>query len=470
MEKGEIMKSVFLRIISLTAAVFMVLSLFSCGKKENGDEELPSYCAKTESITLTVPMFTYFFNSYVKNYISLNADMIKEQGLDPEKSLESQKYSESMTWKDYFAGQVTPMISRMMSMATAAAAEKTSLSDEDIENIEKALEVHRTAAEEEKISADEYTARLYGEGVDMAVLEQCLKIRAMSDTYQQNIKVPDFSNMTDEESEKLFHDNPNGMLHYDCIKITVSSNDTEKLLKATDVESFTAAMREVVTKTNFGGKYEENSGLIENMLLSKTFIKERRMAGTDISDCAFEEGRKQYDICTVEQISGDITVVMILPAEGEPGKYNDVLYRDERPTYTVKTVSYDSVAAATMDYETIIETGDAASFFGGNGGGKEVVTREDISRSEVKGALREWIFTDGRELGDVGCVTVSESETVLVLVEGIGDASWKSEAKKVAAEEFRKNADREIMTKYPCEFNEDGIKAVKSVVLAEAEI
>lgn len=462
-KKGENMKKSVLRIISFTVSLLMIMSLFSCGKKEK-TEKIPSYCAKTASITLTVPMFTYFYNEYVRNYVSLNSEFLKQNGFDPEKSPESQKYAENMTWKDYFTAQVKPTVSRMMSMATAAAEENFPLADEDMKGIEKAVEAHRMAAQEEQKTVDEYLTYLYGEGVDLSVFEQCLKLRAMAEAYQKSIKVPDFSDMTDEKCEDFFRENPDGILHYDCIKITVPSEDTEALLKATDAESFTKAMREVVTKNNFGGEYEENTSLIENMLLTKTFVKEQRIRGTKLSDWAFEEGRKPYDICTVTQSTGNITVAMILPADGEPGKYNDVLYRDERPTYTVKTVSYENSEAAAADYETIMDTDvDAAEFFGKTDG---VTTLEDISRSDVKGALRDWIFADGRELGDVGCVTGADGKTQIAFIEEIGEASWKSEAKKAAAEDYRKKTIEATINKYPCEFNEDGVKAVKSTVFA----
>jgi len=478
------------KIIALLLCISFVFSLSACRKLENspegskgesseengsskGDAKAPSKTnpvAWSDSTAITEDMYVYYFNSYYRSFIEDYGASLSSMGLDPTQSLASQTYSETYTWHEYITLLVYNNLREMIALADAAKAAGLSVSDEDMQEYEAQLSEYEKLAKKDGMSLDEYIELIYGFGVTVDTMRRANELRYLGNAYYEYLW--DGYNFTDEECLKYYEENRFAYLHFDCIKITVSKEDSKLLAAATDEESFVSAMRESVTKSNFLGDYETFSQYIEEQIQRKYVRRADYVSTAALSKWVAEDGRKPYDIHTKTESSGNVTVTMVLPAPNNNAD-SEVLYRDEQPLRNVKYIYFaqeeEKGAAkekAEAVYDKWLSDPSEANFdtlISENQGG----TSEDINRGDYASVLSDWIFDNNRKTGDCGVIDTSEGAYIIHMLED-GETSWIREVRDTLENMQYSEDVNSLIKKYPTEYNADFMYNLKEISLVFA--
>lgn len=438
----------------LTAIILllaMLLSASACSKKEKsvGEEIDSDAVIWSDNNEISFSMYTYFFNAYYKSFTTRYADYLENMELDTAKPLRDQTFREERSWFEYLMILCFDEVTETLALADAAKDTGKELSDEDIEIIDAALEEYDTAAEKRGMSSDEYIAMLFGEKVNRVTLEKCLRLQRRAAAQYSEISSADAPDT--EDCQLHFEENKNNYLHYDCLRIIVSKENSALLTTCKDDKEFTEAMRKIITDTNFDGNYEKFSDKINTLVENKLYKRCSYVEDEETAKWAYDAERKPYDIFTEAARENDVAVCMILPTS-EPGAYSSVLYRDFEPVRDVQYVQFSDDDEAKAVYDEWKKDGSEKGFAAlcdkYTGG-----TNENIDRSYFEGELGEWIFADDTEVGDSTAITLSDGKTYLLYLLNIGEPSWLVDVKRDLRESETDNRISELKEKYASQYS-----------------
>lgn len=446
------------KILSLILAVSSLLLVCGCSAKSG------KFLYNNDKITINGEMYSYFFNSFYRDFVAENSGLVTAQGLDTSKSLKSQDYSSEKTWYDYISSLVDEEIMPVITLATGAMDEGIALSEENSKRIQETADKYAAEAGKENLTADEYIAKAFGEGVTEKTVRQCLEIKYLAEQYKELLT--DTIEVSEEDCERFFNDNPSEMLCCDYLKMTVSKEYTQRLMSSYDKESFINNVRDIITEKNFGGNYEKFKDLIEPMVDMCIYMGMRCDEGSPVMIWATKEGRKPYSIYSGEQSSGEVTVAMVLPAPEGAESEDGIRYRDNVPLKSIRYISYsddgDTEAKDVFrEYENKMTAEDFDALYKANP--DKAGKLENIDRAGCPSAMRTWLFREERKPGDTGCFRLFENETSIVCVGEEGDAAWLRSAKEKA---FSMNYESKldgIKLRFPIEKNEERVRAVDDV-------
>ncbi len=460
------------RILALILAAVMVLSLCACGKKDTAkdkdkkDDIVDSPAAVwSETTIVSENMYTYFYNAYYRYFLETYAQSLGSMGLDPSKSLASQKQSDEYTWQQYITLQVYSQLREMIALADAAKAEKFKLSKDDKKIVEAEMANFDAIAKNGGYpSTAEYLEAAYGKGVTVEAVKAATELRTLANRYYN--KLWNGYSFTDAECTARYEEQRNSFIHYDYIKITVPEADVEALTSATDEETFVAAVRAFITKNNFIGDYDRFADKIEEQVKSKIHYRADYDPNYEVSKWAVEEDRKPYDIHTKKESTGNVTVSMILPTK-DPGAINEVIYRDDLPLKNLMYIPFadsEGTTGATKAqsiYKNWQEKGTKARFeelcekYDGD-------TAENITKGTFTEKVNEWIFSEERKEGDCQVIEV-EGGAYLIYMLKDGEPSWLADVRSSLKDEAYKADMDKILKKYTTEYNGDFIYNIVEV-------
>ena len=86
---------------------------------------------------------------------------------------------------------------------------------------------------------------------------------------------------------------------------------------------------------------------------------------------------------------------------------------------------------------------------------------EDANRDSLTSALSDWLFADGRQVGDTTIVEATDTSgnTIgyqILYVEGFGEVRWKYQAANALRSDDYSQWYEEVQANYPAELTEDG--------------
>lgn len=466
-------KAALRRSLALVLALAAALTLFACSKKGSGKSgdykgaeeavteaevnETPAIV--TESSTVTVSMFTYYFNTYYRSFANKYAGYLSDWGLDTSKSLSGQTFQEKYDWYQYLITLCATEIKDTLALADGAKADKLELDDDALADIDDAVKQFKDAAEKSGTTYEQYLKTLFGEDVNGATVEKCLRQQQLAAVYYRNHKQeePDEAACAEE-----YKNNPQDYQFFDCIKATVPEADAETLAGSADSTEFAVRLRKIITDNNFGGNYDKSADTIESLLKNKY---EYRTAKSDdaVSTWAFEDGRKPYDIYKSEPTERKmVTVVMILPtADGA------VLYRDETPLKNFEYCFFEDADKAQSVYSSWVDGGADKDAFTAledeyNGG-----TSTNVDRGDISGSLADWLFSDSAVEGAHSVIDVDGVGTYILYMLADGEASWISDVRAAIVNKRANELVSSLSEKYPADMK-DAIYDVKEVTIASS--
>ncbi len=422
------------RITAILVAALMLLSLFSCEKKDDGVKEadhseinsLPVIA--TENFEVTVSMMTYFLNSYYRSFISDNQLTLGQLGLDPSRELDDQMYSEEYTWLDYFLFYVSDALKQQIVMAEAALGAGFELSEEDLQHIEDQISYVDEKAANGGNSTDYLIKNTYGECVNESTLRKCLQLTNLAKKYTDHL-VGTYT-FTDKEFEDYFEANKKDLLSFSYIRYQVLDAELSNSAKA----DFTAAKTEeefvsVIKKYASETVYDADEEYLTNLLKDCYVYGAAYTEDSEFADWAFEKDRKAYDVYTEELEDGRLMAAMALPASDEA--ISEVLWRDITPVHNIESIYfaesvYETADAAKEKAEEVFKTLDKNSDFSQlieeYAGG----STSNLIKGASPGAIEDWVFDESRKTGDIGIVTVKNAGTYIIRLLEDGIPAWKT--------------------------------------------
>lgn len=447
------------KITAVLLLLSMLLASSACSKKDSSDrggeeavkgsEPNSTVVLWSDNTNVTFSMYTYFFNAYYRSFVNRYADYLDTLGLDISKPLKDQDFRDDRTWFEYIMILCFDEVKETVALADAAKDAGELLPDDALDLINSALAEYDAAAEKLNKSTDEYIASLFGENVNRATMEKCLRLQRLAAVYYESVSAMD--EISTADCQKHFEENKNSYLHYDCMRIIVPEADSEMFTSCKNSAEFEEAMRAVITKNNFNGDYEKFADVIDSLVSGKTYLRCNYIEDSDTAKWAYDTDRKPYDVYTEPARDGDIAVTMILPTS-EPGAYSDVHYRDYEPVRNIYYAVFESADDAKKAYDEWKKDGGEESFeelAEENGGG----IAQNIDRGDYNGELRDWIFSDAVAQGDSTLITIDDTTTYLLYMLESGEPSWMVDAKSNLKSDSVNSAIDELLEKYPTEYS-----------------
>lgn len=465
---SSFMKGIYMsikRILALLLAVSMLFGLFGCKASENAGEDTTSAMTEestaadttkkeesgdnkeddtdkkdevesaldlspkavwSETTVVTQNMYLFYFNSFYRYYLQSNSNRLEELGLDPSKSLSSQKQSDKYNWQQYFTLEVYRQLREMIALADTAKEKGISLDGKDRKDVDGEMASYKSQAEKSGFSEAEFFEKTYGKGVTAADVRACVELRLLANKYYT--KTWESYSFTEDEKKEYYDKNKDKFLYFDCITNTVPKEDASVLLECKDSESFLATMKDIIVKNNFGGDYDRFADSVDSLIDSKTVKRVSCNNSNETVKWALGKDRKAFDVYSENLGEDKVTVTMLLPCENEKGAVSEVLYRDEEPLRNVMCIIFGDSEGTTglVKANTIYKNWQedpTADHFGSLMLMYKGSETDNIYRSLLNAKVESWLFEEGRKEGD--CAVIEEDGgAYLVYAKENGEATW----------------------------------------------
>lgn len=438
------------RVILLTAGsvVFIalaVLCLIGVGKaKDSGFFKRNTVVAKSENYKVDKCMFSYFFYDTYMNFVSDNQAYLNYMGLDVSKPLQAQKYSDDMTWYDFFLGRAKARISQMLYLNEDAGAAGFALGDEDLAKIDSVISNIAEESQKNGRTIDEFLSGTYGPGVRERDLRKCIELSELARKYYDS-EYEKLTDYTGGQIDKYYgeHSKKYQVISYlsyafkfgDGERITdpVAARETaDKLAACSDEGAFRAWLVNYIS--NMPGKDGELPDPAEvAKQVGEALTPYGRYDERDenpFQTWAFSGTRSAGDTYVLPE-ENSITVFMLTePArrlEGTVRNMRHILLRlgqDETHEHLqeraqalldkyLETKSVETFAALAKENTTDEGSRESGGLY------------EDVCQGYMVEQIDDWLFDPARKAGDTGIVASGFGAHV-VLLESISDTpTWQ---------------------------------------------
>lgn len=379
--------------------------------------------------------FDYNYNLIKNNYIAQNGYYMSMFGVNLNGDLSAQKYSDTMTWKDFFEQMTMESIINNRALRDQAKAEGyTYDASQDYEEYMASL---KKAAAEAGVSGKEYIRQSFGTYATESRLKGFVMESLRMNAYYD--KVTEEKKPSEEEIAAYYEENKNNYDSADYRLITVSAQlptepteladpveetegteaegeDTEKAYEPSEAE-IAFAMQEARKEAEEALKTISTDGeLSENVL--------RANVASQLRDWMFDAQRKTGDTTIIENTNSHLYYV---------AEFVD-RYRDETPSVDARIVILGTDAAVQADAVLEEWKGGAAteeSFaeiadkYNEASAGAEGGLYEALIPGGLPEALGDWLKDSARTAGDVTSITGGEGEaSYVVYYVGTNDPQW----------------------------------------------
>lgn len=429
----------------------------------------------------------YDYNYYNSRnaYLTQYGAYLSMMGLDASSNLETQMYSDTLTWKDFFDQMtVENMVNQKAMLAQAEAEGFTADTDAEFANFEKTL---AEAAQTAGVSEKEYIQQVYGPYATMDRISGYVKNSILISEYYDSVaeqKAP-----SEEEIQAYYEENKESYDSVDYRLVTVDAElPTEPTELADPVEETGAAdAADAETEPAEGTEkepYKPSEAEIEAAMAEakvkaeeaeKTVAKEGELhenvtkagAVSMIADWLFDSARKAGDTTVIENEASHRYYVLAFEKR----------YLDETPSADARVLgtktedgqalldewkageaTEESFAALCAEHSDDVYTAAEGGLY------------EGITKGSMREELSTWLFDGARAAGDtVSITTTGETEeekyTYVMYYVGQNDPAWKLSIRATLQNEAMNAYAEEISADIQVEDPKDRLNYLK----AEAE-
>ena len=427
--------------------------------------------------------YQYYYNTAYNNFLYQYGTYASLMGLDTSSDLDEQPLNDTAisllqssmpsslsdedaeyTWHDYFHAVALDNMVKSTALWDAAVKAGYTLSDEDAEEIDAAIDNYATLAEQNNLrGADGYIAVVYGKGVDSALVRELLERAYIAQAYSEDVF---YSFEYDRDEIDSYYDE-----HADAF----DALSFEYYLLAAETEEVT----ETVTDEETGEETEETNDEVTDATMAEAkeqadAIAEAVKGGADfaetladeIEDAELTEVLNRFGISVnssfsddmstwlldADRAEGDVTVIespgigyyiVRFSDRNDSSYYNGVSMRHILIQVTDSDedgeISEEEKSAAEDELEEILDEwladgGDEDSFAelansksddgGSNSNGG---LYEHIAVNQMVDPINDWLFEEGREPGDYEMIYVESTNYTgwhLVYFAGTDDISY----------------------------------------------
>ncbi len=463
-------------------AIFAGLLIFNkC--MTNGSIERRTVVAETENFEVTQAMMTYFFNTSYNQYASYyssNSDSM--QSFIDDVNSKGTNYTYLMSMAKQTAEQY-------LTLAEMAKAEDIELDSADEAEIDAAIDNYKemkvnygqTNNSYTMMTFDRFLEVMFGDSVNESVVRDCLELSVLASKYQEEFT--EALDYTDEQYETYYKDNIDNYLYVDLLKYTFEepkdntadedadavegAADAEAAEDTADAESEAEESAESEAKLNADAlaasktpdeyvKYmtdyltkvqEDNTAEGEEVdkdaiqanvdALENTKQLKSNITDEEAKDWAFADDAKVGSTKVVyDETAGSYTVYML----------KATAYRDEELTKKAAAIyltDTNNDGNSEPAGNKIKEEWDAAADKSEDAFLALAEKYSESSHNHVEEGytrntsdIGEWLFEDGRAVGDVGVIhSDTNACTYVVYFAGDGMEGWKSSVKSALANE-----------------------------------
>lgn len=319
--------------------------------------------------------YDYFFNASVNNYVTMYSSFLGYMGLDPQRDLDTQQYSEEMTWKDFFDQMAVEQIKNIKALADDAAA--NNFAYDDTEDYKKVIDGIKTNAETAEVSVADYYKTTFGEYATEKNVESIMKEEMLASAYYESLLEKNAP--TDQEVKDYYaeHVQDYDKVDYRSFVFTAdtaedaSEEDTKKAME--DAKSKADAM---VEARQGGADFkalclenaaEEDKATYEDTETDASLKEGAYYVGIPaaISGWLYEDGRAEGDITVIEDAeSSQYFVVEFINRyydEADDENIASVIANERVTAYTEKLIETYAVTdnKGELKYLTIDTSAEA---------------------------------------------------------------------------------------------------------------
>ena len=378
--------------------------------------------------------FDFNYNVARSNYLNQYGAYLSYFGLDMTRDLDTQMYSDTLTWGDFFDQMAIQTIARNQGLKKEAQAAGFTW---DVEaDYEEFLEALKEAASEAGTTVKNYMKDMYGpyaaESRVRPYMEDSFYVSAYSESIADNL-MP-----SQEEIQSYYKENKENYDSVDYYSQVINAElPTEPTELADPVDSeedgaesgdesgetayqpseaeIAAAMEEVKTEANELVKIIQT----KNELISNA---KKTEVSYQISDWLFDEARKPGDTTVIEDSTGHRYYVVRFESR----------YLDETPSVDMRLIitTGDNGQAILDEWKAGAATEESFAEICDKYNDPEVTAvegglLEGAVTSEMPDELAEWLHDSARAEGDTTVISpASEEFTYVVYYKGVGDAEW----------------------------------------------
>ena len=376
--------------------------------------------------------FDYDYWTVVNNYVSNYSQYLSWFGLDVTKDLSTQYYSGTRTWKDYFEEMTVDNLRQ--NKALKADAQAKGFTYDVTEEYNRIVEQQKANAQAAGLSMNKYLQQSFGAYATQSRIKPFLEEALFVNAYYK--KLSEDRTPSAEEVQAKYEENPQSydsvdyrILQFDAdlptepTELADPVEETEETAEETTEETAYTPSEAEVAKAMEDAKEEATAalGTIKTEGAQVTGIQ-YSSANDVIRDWLFDDARK----------AGDSTVL----EDTDSNRYYCVAfekrYRDETPTANVRILVADTAEEAGEIYNTWKDGGASEPYF------EELANGKYISNSVAEGGLLEgiskdddlyeelldWIFAEGRSVGDCEIVTIEDVASFVTYYAGENSPNW----------------------------------------------
>lgn len=379
--------------------------------------------------------FDYNYNVARNSYLTQYGAYLGYFGLDTSRDIDTQMYSETMTWGDYFEELAVQNIARNKSLEKEARAEGFAYDvTADYNDYQETL---KTAAAEGNTTVSSYLKELYGPYATQARVKPYLEENFYVGAYTESVS--DKLSPSEEEIQKYYEENADT---YDSIDYYRTEVDAELPTEPTELadpvepeegaegtdgeeggeETYQPSEAEIAAAMEVAKT--EADRLEPGIMTDGELITDARKSAVSyiLTDWLFDKERKQGDTTVIEDSTNHKYYVVGFEKR----------YLSQKPTVDVRVVLTDEEngqaildewknGAATEDsFAELCDKYNDASVISVEGG-----LLEGIMTSDVPSEIAEWMSDGSRNAGDTAVISpASENYTYVVYYKGLNDAEW----------------------------------------------
>lgn len=462
------MKSV--KIISLLLALCTLFALCACGKTEE-EKKIPTSDKATgspEDIALESEHFKVTMGeaayAFAMNYNDLKSDKssIDMYNIDVNSTLKDQYYYDDHTWFDEIEGYTVDYLKEMLCWCEAAYEAGIELDDADKEDIEAVIDSWVQHAKDYDYTIEKLLEKNLLPDVTLDAMRTFLEKQTLSFKYQQkniyDLKYTeeDYNSYLDEKGEDLYY--------VDYYSYQFSEQDTpdakakaDELAKITDPEEFIQYVSDYLWETK---KLPIDEQDLESY--KTTYFKRDT---TDFSKFAFDAKTGDTYVKYLN-VDGLYTTYLITKA-----KYLEESHARTIAYLAAEKASHGGSVDSVKEYLNGIvdewKNGDDTSsenfisLCNEKSEAKEAKSNGCVASNLIKSdyvsfsqQLIDWLYEDGRQVGDVGVVKGNDTQYYAVYYMEEGLLGWQCEAEAYMKTNLSDKLIEEFLEKYTVSIDE----------------
>ena len=220
---GAVRKRLGVMLIVVLALCLVALLLYGQGLPQR---YITAVTVEGQNLSAVELGYYYLKNSW--DFLNQYGELfVMYYGLDPYRPLAEQEYDEGMSWAEYLMNIAMNSVKDTVLFSNLAAEEGITLTEWDVERIDKAMEDIALYASVSSQSVNKYLSNIYGRGMNAEILRKCVERERLAARYE--IHHRDSFTFSDADIQEHYEQNAQlfDMVDYRMLALSKTLGDEE---------------------------------------------------------------------------------------------------------------------------------------------------------------------------------------------------------------------------------------------------